>query len=196
MGRIEKKAGRLGIRIAVLAAATIVLLSSCDPMELKNYITTRTFGTIYVSIDTGSDNNPGTKTEPMKTIDAAIDYLKNNSVKGRVNVAKGTYEYNYSAGDFIQIVEGISLYGGYSLDFSTREVTANETIIVDLSSIGGAGEVDPNRAVEAASGITKVTIIDGFTIQGGGGTYSAAVYCGAGTFRTIRGQGKSPPGKA
>jgi len=177
MGRIANKIGEIVLRTAVLTAVTVVLLSSCDPMALKNYITTRTYGTIYVSIDTGSDSNPGTKTEPMQTIEAAIDYLENNSVEGRVNVAEGTYTYDYSSGEFIQVVEGISLYGGYNLDFSTIDVTENETIIVDLSSTGGSGQVDPNRAVEAANGITKATIIDGFTIQGGGGTYSSAVYC-------------------
>ena len=177
MGRIGKESVKAGVRIAVLAAVTIVLLCSCDPLELKNYITTRTVGTIYVSDTTGSDSNPGTRAEPMKSIDAAIDYLTNNSVPGRVNVAEGNYIYDYSAGDFIQIVEGISLYGGYSADFSNRDVDLYESVIVDLSSTGGAGDVDPNRAIEVGIGVTDITTIDGFTVQGGGGIRSAAIYC-------------------
>jgi len=176
MGRIANKIGEIVLRTAVLTAVTVVLLSSCDPMALKNYITTRTYGTIYVSIDTGSDSNPGTKTEPMQTIEAAIDYLENNSVEGRVNVAEGTYTYDYSSGEFIQVVEGISLYGGYNLDFSTRDVDLYETIIVDISANGGIFE-NPNRPVDVPPGVTTETIIDGFTIQGGGGSVSAAVFC-------------------
>jgi hypothetical protein len=176
MGRIGKKSDKKGVRIAVLAAVIVVLLCSCDPMELKNYITTRTFGTIYVSDTTGSDSNPGTMAEPMKSIDAAIDYLKDNSVRGRVNVAVGTYNYEYSAGDFIQVVEGISLYGGFSVDFGSRDVDLHETIIVDTSASGGTFE-DPNRPIDVPPGVTPETVIDGFTIQGGGGSVSAAVFC-------------------
>jgi hypothetical protein len=176
MGRIGKKSDKKGVRIAVLAAVIVVLLCSCDPMELKNYITTRTFGTIYVSDTTGSDSNPGTMAEPMKSIDAAIDYLKQNSVTGRVNVAVGTYNYEYSAGDFIQVVEGISLYGGFSLDFSNRDVDLHETIIADNSSSGGIF-TDPNRPVDVPTGVTSTTTVDGFTIKGGGGGYTSALFC-------------------
>jgi hypothetical protein len=101
MGRIEKKSGKVGVRLAVLAVVATVLLCSCDPLALKNYITTRTVGTIYVSIKTGTDSNPGTMAEPMKSIDAAIDYLLQNSLTGQVNVAEGTYSYDYSAGEFL-----------------------------------------------------------------------------------------------
>ena len=87
------KSSKVGVRIAVLAVAIAVLFCACDPIAVKNYITTKTVGVIHVSITTGSDSNPGTASEPMQSIDAAIDYLVDNDIEGRVNVAEGTYSY-------------------------------------------------------------------------------------------------------
>jgi hypothetical protein len=74
-------------------------------------------------------------------------------------------------------VEGISLYGGFSLDFSNRDVDLHETIIVDNSAASGTDWTDPNRAIDVPAGVTSATVIDGFTVQGGGGDYPSAMFC-------------------
>jgi hypothetical protein len=72
------------------------------------------------------------------------------------------------------MVEGVSLYGGYSLDFSARDPEAYETILEDESAQGGGD--DHNRVVYVPPDITASTIIDGFTFWGGGGDVSTAIW--------------------
>ncbi|MBN1834495.1 MAG: right-handed parallel beta-helix repeat-containing protein [Spirochaetales bacterium] len=162
---------------AGLLAALLVALGGCDDLALRNYIAFKTFGIIYVSVSRGADTNPGTLESPKRSIDAAIDYFVDNGLTGRVHVAEGTYRYEYNAGRFLQVVEGISLCGGYSEDFGVRDPAVYDSRIVDDSTAGGASETDPNRAVDIPAGVSSATVIDGFTIRGGGGSRTAAVFC-------------------
>lgn len=138
---------------------------------------------VFVSIDdpNASDNldpNNGTKALPFSSINAAIDYLVAagpEAIPGQVRVASGTYEVNYQNSTHVVLQEGISLYGGYSLDWSQRDASANNTIIRDTSTFGGVTD-NPNRAVEATNSITTSTVIDGFSIEGGAGDLSAAIF--------------------
>jgi|GEM_PF-1150326 len=135
---------------------------------------------VFVSIDdsNASDDNDGTKDLPFATINAAIRHLVNQgseAIPGEVRVAQGTYTVNYLVQNHIQLVEGISLYGGYSLDWNTRDTNTNSTIIQDTSTVGGVTD-NPTRALEATGGISNSTVVDGFTIQGGSGVLSAAVF--------------------
>ena len=167
-----------GVRVfgVLVLAGLCLMLSGCDELTLKTLISIRTQGGICVSITTGSDDNPGTPDAPKKTIDAAIEYLQSNDFIADVLVAAGDYHYDYGTGNPLTVAEGISLYGGYSTDFSTRDPEVYETRIIDDSD-----SVDlisnPNRAVYASVGITRDTVIDGFTIQGGGGEYSVGIFC-------------------
>jgi len=81
-----------------------------------------------------------------------------------------------SASTNIVLVEGVSLIGGLKSDWSERDPAKHKTTIKDIATTGGNSGL-PNCAVYAkdSTGITDATVVDGFTIQGGGGDYSSAV---------------------
>jgi hypothetical protein len=161
--------------VALVLTGLCLALSGCDELALKTLVSIRTQGGLCVSVDTGSDDNLGTPDAPMKTIDAAIEYLQSNDFSADVLVAEGDYHYDYSAGNPLTVVEGISLYGGYSTDFSTRDPEAYVTRIIDNSSSGGFSETW--RAIDVPEGVTRSTAIDGFTIEGGSGRHCTGIYC-------------------
>lgn len=124
---------------------------------------------LYVSTSNGNDNSPGTLNSPKATIQNAIDTAYNHIQNGladsfAVHVAQGTYEQNYYEGNYISVKEGISLYGGYSNDFSARDPSVYETKIIDMSQ--GDLEGLTNEPITVYDGVTEQTVIDGFTISG------------------------------
>jgi len=135
---------------------------------------------IFVCCTRGNDSNLGTVVEPMQTIQSAIDYADTQYAAASVIVAAGTYskDFNTEGSPVVTLKEGISLYGGYSSDFLMRSTTSYETILQDTSLAGGVGS-NPNRAVEgdgSVTSITNATIVDGFTINGGGGEFSSGIF--------------------
>jgi len=157
---------------AAFVVLFIVALWGCGPVALRRYLERMTGfeGFIFVSVADGSDGNRGVLGEPLATIQAGIDtaytYIEEGLADAvEVHVAAGTYEVRDEEGDFIDMKEGVSLYGGYSLDFKTRNPTVYVTTIEDTST--GGTEI---AAVRACDGITEATVLDGFTILGGGGT--------------------------
>jgi len=131
---------------------------------------------VYVNINIGSDSNPGTPSEPKKTIQSGIDFAYSHYSIAKVYVAEGTYSVNYHSGTHIILRKGISLYGGYSnSDWDLNDPLTYITIISDTSTEGGY-TTNPNRAIEGNSNITSNIIINGFTIIGGEGLSSCAIY--------------------
>lgn len=189
MGRINNsmKKGNFTNRyyVSMIACLIAVLtlslaLTGCGEVELKDFIKAMTEeykkeDIIYVRGD-GNNDNPGTKGEPKRDIWAAIEYFVENNKSGEVHVAEGLYEVNFSENIYIQMAEGVSMYGGFDPDFGTRNPELYVSDIQDISSTGGE-TLEPNRAIECGSGITNTTVIDGFTINGGGGVYSSAICC-------------------
>jgi len=161
-----------------LSAAAIytfcLIVFACNPVELRNYLEKMTGfeGVIYVNDQSGNDGNRGMRSEPLKTIQAGIDkahsYMKDGLADSvDVYVSEGNYEITNGTeniGDYISIVEGVSLYGGYSSDFSTRDPTLFVSQITDTSS-----GVEDTAAIRAYDGLTEKTVVDGFTIQAGSG---------------------------
>jgi Bacterial Ig-like domain len=146
-------------------------------------------GMIYVSTPGhgGDDANEGTKAHPKATIPAGIEEATNqNYVPGAVLVSGGTYPVNSDPAVLTQVVlvEAISLYGGYSADFSGRNPSANLTDVHDMST-ATATSGNPNRAIDAA-GVTEATVVDGFTIQGAMGDYSTGILLRNGASPTIQ----------
>lgn|GEM_PF-646478 len=144
-------------------------------------------GMIHVSLS-GDDANDGTKENPKKSIPGAIATAVNQHLHpGAVLVSEGTYLVDSGANPPTQVIvtEGISLYGGYATDFSRRDPNSHNTTLQDLST-KNTGSSNPNRAIEAGSGVTAATVVDGFTIQGGEGSYSSGVFNHNGGAPTIR----------
>ncbi|MBN2051633.1 MAG: right-handed parallel beta-helix repeat-containing protein [Spirochaetales bacterium] len=154
----------------------MVLLAGCEPVDLRNFIEqlSEPDVAVYVCEATGNDANLGDIGAPLKTIQAGIVKAASFIAEGltdstRVNVAEGTYQVtdgkensaDYTEGDYINMVEGVSLYGGYAPDFSVRDPSQYISLIVDMSEQG-----EDSAAVRAYDGLTDATVIDGFTIQG------------------------------
>lgn len=141
---------------------------------------------VYVSAANGDDNNLGTIGKPKLTIQAAIDLASSYSPPLRVNVTEGYYSAKNDLGPpVITMHEGVSVYGGYSSDFSNRSTLDYRSVIKDLSAEGGSS-VLPNCCVVSAGSITERTSIEGFAIVGGGGAFAAAVCNLMGSQITIR----------
>jgi len=168
--------GRVNRAPAVAAVCILCcVVFACNPVELRTYLEKMTGfeGVVYVNGQTGDDGNRGMRSEPLKTIQAGIDkahsYIKDGLAESvKVHVSEGNYEVTNgveNVGDYINIVEGVSLYGGYSSDFSTRDPNLYVSKITDTTT----GVVD-TAAVRAYDGLTEKTVIDGFTIQAGSGT--------------------------
>ena len=72
---------------------------------------------IFVSLSTGKNGNPGTKAAPYKNLWKAISVAKDNDV---IHIAEGIYPGRMKCGWF-KLEKPVSLFGGYSADFSKRD---------------------------------------------------------------------------
>ncbi|MFL5320979.1 MAG: hypothetical protein ACJ790_15050 [Myxococcaceae bacterium] len=103
-----------------------------------------------------SPSSQGTRASPYKTIREALAAFV-PGVHNSILVAAGTYV------EQVVLRNGVKLYGGYSSDFSKRDVVSFPTLIEapepDLAAGGKRGSVN-------AEGITSATVIAGFTIRG------------------------------
>lgn len=133
---------------------------------------------IYVS-KSGDDADPGTEAEPMLTIGAGITAAEALGIPSEVRVSGGLYD------ESVTLVEGVSLFGGYSTDWALRDADKYTTTIADPAVADGVWN-SPNCAICAGGTITTDTIIDRFTIQGGGGEFSSGIFAGSGGAPTIQ----------
>ncbi|HWP81244.1 MAG TPA: LamG-like jellyroll fold domain-containing protein [Bacteroidota bacterium] len=113
----------------------------------------------YVST-AGSDTNPGTLASPFKTIQHAL----NNAIGDTIRVASGTYA------EGLLTSSRTVLLGGYNSTFSSRDIFANKTIILGVSSV----------MLEDAQAST----IDGFIFDGRGIPTDAGIKAGPGSVVT------------
>lgn len=117
---------------------------------------------LYVSSAAVDDSGSGTSVlAAKKTIAAAIAVA---TAPAEIRVAAGTY--NVSGSSRVVIADGVSLYGGYSADFSARDPANNITTITNTSAQVTGDIQSPNHAVEAGAGVGAATVIDGFVING------------------------------
>ena len=157
-----------------------LVVSSGNPLD--GIVANKLF---YVSATLGSDSFDGlSATTAKKTINAAIALA---SAGNAVLVATGTYSVQ-SGTNHIKLVEGVSLYGGFSSNFTARAPRVTISLIQETLTTGG-NYLDPNRAIEAGAGTTTATIVDGFMLQSGDsmntGDTSTAIYVYGGGGLTI-----------
>ena len=105
---------------------------------------------IYVRT-TGNDGDPGTLIRPKRTIQAAI--AAGLSTGKDVLVAIGVYDGG------LQVVGGVSVFGGYRTDFRERDPGLFPVVI---EKRGGT----PGVPVLTCTGVSAATEIDGFEIRG------------------------------
>ncbi|MCX7809141.1 MAG: DUF1565 domain-containing protein, partial [Deltaproteobacteria bacterium] len=109
---------------------------------------------VYVTTS-GNDANPGTLARPMRTIQAAL--LRAQAEGKDVLVARGIYEGP------IDLVAGVSIFGGYRPDFRDRDLSLYPVLLEGGGPEGGMPVV---RCRE----IRTRTVVDGVIIQGSDAT--------------------------
>lgn len=129
-------------------------------------------GGVFVAKD-GSDDNPGTLQAPLLTLTAGL-LLAQQEGRRDVYVATGVYS------ESLLLLDGVGLYGGYSSDFSKKNVLTFETAI-----LGKAPTLSSPAAVNAQGlggpDAPTPTVLDGFSVFGANaanvaGANSYAIY--------------------
>ena len=94
--------------------------------------TTAQAADIYVSIETGKNkgDNAGTKEAPYKNLFKAIAEAKKGDT---IHVAKGIYQGKAKQGWF-EVTDSISIIGGYTTDFSSRDPIKNPTVLQPMNA--------------------------------------------------------------
>jgi len=161
--------------LAVAVAVSILGLTGCDSTlreQIELYVGIKNGGVIYVDGVSGDDANPGTREQPKKTIQNAIDLADALMDEGEVRVAEGTYHVY----ETLVVREGISLYGGFQASGWTRDVDLYPT---ELQGSGIETVIKPEQ------GVSSVTVIDGFTIEASSVVTAVCIWCERGS-PTIR----------
>ncbi len=134
----------------------------------------------YVSAAIGKKKNEGTsKDAPLKAIWSALEKAAPGDV---IYVAQGNYHGKTSCG-WILIDKPVSIIGGYSDDFSVRDITKYPTMLKPtnemnqtkpMMDVGTVGFKMYKSANEAATLANTTTVIDGIYIdQGDANSYHA-----------------------
>ena len=100
----------------ILAFLSTVLLATAFQVQAANW---------HVSISNGKNKNPGTPGAPLKNIWKAIEKAKPGDM---ILIAEGNYPGKMSCG-WINLDKPVSLIGGYSPDFSARDVLKYRTML-------------------------------------------------------------------
>ena len=138
-------------------------------------------GNVYYVKKTGWDSNDGLSPSAAKSrIFSAIMAASEGDI---VLVAEGIYNVNSSsltADGPVVLKKGVSVYGGFSNDFSSRDILAYETRIVD-----GCTSSYSCTAPILSNSITQDTILDGFSIHGASVSGGKAISDSSSTQLTI-----------
>ena len=133
--------------------AVMVLLSGAVAAQSAEF---------YVHQGTGKNSFPGTKEQPLKNIQKAIDTAADGDT---IYVAAGNYCGIMDKGQ-IKLNKQLTLLGGYSPDFSARDILTHRTTIIPPNKI------DTIRSgslfvIEQGKNKTGKTLIDGFIFDQG-----------------------------
>ena len=115
----------------------------------------------YVHQGTGKNSFPGTKGQPFKNIQKAIDTAKDGDT---IHVAAGNYCGIMDKGQ-IKLDKTLILLGGYTQDFSARDILKHRTTIIPPNKID---TVRNGGVLVIEQGNKKgTTLIDGFIFDQG-----------------------------
>lgn len=89
--------------------------------------------TYYVSKNTGSNRNDGSKDAPFKNLQKAIETVPEGAT---IYVAEGNYFGTLDKGN-IPVTKCVKIYGGYSADFNTRDVLKHRTLVQPNAASNG-----------------------------------------------------------
>jgi hypothetical protein len=80
---------------------------------------------IYVSMSKGNNGNDGTKANPLKNIEKALKQANPGDI---IHVAEGNY-FGLRGKGYLEAPVPVQLIGGFSPDFSTRDILKHLTLI-------------------------------------------------------------------
>ena len=89
--------------------------------------------TFYVSKNTGSNRNDGSKDAPYKNLQKAIEAVPEGAT---IYVAEGNYFGTLDKGN-IPVTKCVKIYGGYSTDFNQRDVLKYRTMVQPNATSNG-----------------------------------------------------------
>ncbi|TGK88315.1 hypothetical protein EHQ23_05630 [Leptospira bourretii] len=124
-----------------------------------NYTVLAANTNLYYVSPSGNDGNLGTTPGNAKlTIISAISAA---TPPAAVFVSEGNYLVNSGLGTQVNLVNNVSLYGGFSSGFLNRNSSVYVVRITDTATANA-----DTIAVNAGATITTSTVVDGFTIRG------------------------------
>jgi hypothetical protein len=118
--------------------------------------------TYYVSNAKGSNKNNGSKTAPFKNIQKAMNVAEDGDV---IMVAQGVYYGLLNAG-YLEMKKPVKLIGGYSDDFSTRDVIKYAAKIQPPASSNGTARNYSLLTIAVTSKNAEI-LVDGFIFDRG-----------------------------
>ena len=116
----------------------------------------------YVCESTGSNRNDGTKKEPFRNIQKAINAASPGDV---IHVAEGNYFGLLDCGN-IKITKALSILGGYAPDFSERNVLKYRTFIQPTATSNGSAQGQGTIQIDVRESDTEV-VLDGLILDRG-----------------------------
>ena len=119
-------------------------------------------GVLYVSSATGNNRNDGSKEKPFKNLQSAINAAADGAT---IYVAEGNYFGLMDNGN-INIVKPVKIYGGYSADFSVRDVLKHLTMVQPSPESNGTQKGQGTMQIQVKTPDTEV-VVDGLIFDRG-----------------------------
>jgi len=117
---------------------------------------------LYVNSATGNNRNDGSKESPLKNIQRAIDQAKAGDI---IRVSEGNY-YGTTDIGFINVNKAVTIMGGYSPDFSTRDVLKHLTMVQPTLESNKSAGLQGTLRINVTGPNTEV-VIDGLIFDRG-----------------------------
>ena len=122
-----------------------------------------TSNALYVSEAGGSNRNDGSKESPFKNIQKAVDAASDGAT---IFVAEGNYFGVLGKGN-INVTKPVKIYGGYSPDFSTRDVLKHRTLVQPSHEANGTTEAVGGTVNINVKTAGTVVVLDGLLFDRG-----------------------------
>ena len=136
---------------AMAAGVVILAASFCANAQL------------YVNSQTGNNGNEGSKSAPLKNIQKAIDMASDNA---SIYVAEGNYYGTLNKGK-INVTKPVKIYGGYSSDFSQRDVLKYLTMVQPTPEANGTTDALGGTIQIKVNTPNSTVVIDGLIFDRG-----------------------------
>ena len=144
-------------RLGILLLSVMLSLSALPAAQAVND------GRVwYVCQGNGSNRNDGSREKPLKNIQKAIEMADSGD---EIRVAEGNYYGLLNSGN-IKIDKGVSIIGGYSPDFSERDVLGHRTYIQPTATSNGSASGQGTVQIDVMQAGTLVEL-DGLIMDRG-----------------------------